>query len=192
MQLDTLRYFVELAMAGSFYGAAKNTFMSQQGLNKAITSLEEELGVKLVERSKQGVRLTTGGDIFLEHARSILGDYGQLLDELYAEESRYYPSNLAPLIFHVTYYLAQISSPFTGGMAILDSVKIAEEPFWEILEKARHSDGSELFLVDAYADSLEKLAEDNDLVFEPVAISQLGVVWRKGSPLAESRVIHRE
>ena len=65
MQIESLRYFIELARAGSFYGAAKNTFLSQQGLNKAITSLESELGVKLVERSRRGVRLTSEGEAFL-------------------------------------------------------------------------------------------------------------------------------
>ena len=59
MQIDTLRYFVELARVGSFYGASKNVFISQQGLNRAISSLESELGVKLVER--ESFMLRTNG-----------------------------------------------------------------------------------------------------------------------------------
>ena len=192
MQLDSLRYFVELATSGSFYRAAKGTYLSQQGLNKAITSLEEELGIKLIERSRRGVRLTTGGDIFLEYARSILEDYDRLLDELYAEESRSNSSDFAPLVIHVTYYLAQISGPFINGLGIRDSARVVEERFHQVLDKARGSDGSELFLVDVYAGSQDILAQAEDLVFEPLVLSQLGVVWRDGSPLAGHRVIHRE
>ncbi len=40
MNIETIRYFEEVARAESFYGAAKRLAVSQQGLNKAITSLE--------------------------------------------------------------------------------------------------------------------------------------------------------
>lgn len=51
MQVDAFRYFIELARAGSFNKAAQRSFITQQGLNKAISTLEDELGMKLVERS---------------------------------------------------------------------------------------------------------------------------------------------
>ena len=85
MQVENLRYFIELAKAGSFYGAAKNTFLSQQGLNKAITSLESELDVKLVERGRRGVRLTSEGEAFLRHARHIVSDYDLMVEDLVAQ-----------------------------------------------------------------------------------------------------------
>ena len=46
MNIETIRYFEEVARAESFYGAAKRLAVSQQGLNKAITSLERELSTK--------------------------------------------------------------------------------------------------------------------------------------------------
>ena len=61
MQIESFRYFEELARVGSFYGAAKSVYISQQGLNKAISSLESELGVKLIQRESRGVRLTSSG-----------------------------------------------------------------------------------------------------------------------------------
>ena len=82
MQVQTLRYFTELANAGSFYAASKNLFISQQGLNKSITQLESELGVKLIERSRRGVRLTRSGEIVLARAERIVSEYDQLADEL--------------------------------------------------------------------------------------------------------------
>ena len=68
MNLDTMRYFKELAEAGTFYGAAKRLFMSQQGLNKAVTALEDELDVKLIERGRRGITLTPEGQHFLAFA----------------------------------------------------------------------------------------------------------------------------
>ena len=42
MNIETIRYFEEVARAESFY-AAKRLAVSQQGLNKALTSVEREL-----------------------------------------------------------------------------------------------------------------------------------------------------
>ena len=191
MQIESLRYFVELAEAGSFYGAARRAFLSQQGLNKAITSLEAELGVTLVERYRRGVRLTNAGDIFLDYARSALAEHNAMLDELYAE-NRYSAPGAAPLVFHVTYYPAQISRPFIDSMDAVDLVRLVEEPFQQLLENALTSDGNELFLADLYAGTRGKIAAMEGLVFEPILASQFGVVWKDGSPLEGKRVIHRE
>jgi|GEM_PF-970003 len=191
MQVETLRYFVELNEAGSFYGAARKSFLSHQGLNKAITSLEDELGVKLVERTSRGVRLTTAGDIFLDYAREALSAYDRMLDEIYAE-NRYASSSGSPLVIHLTYYASQVSRPIVEGMDVMDSIRIVEEGFQQIVRKASKSDGGELFLVDVYDETERKIAERRNLIFEPVLISQFGVVWKDGSPLAGRRAIHRE
>ena len=191
MQIETLRYFVELARSKSFYAAAKHLYISQQGLNKAVTALETELGVKLVERSRRGVRLTGAGEAFLAHAETMLEEYSDLLDELYAE-NRYAATEDTSIVLHVTYYIAQISRPFINGTNSASLVRIAEAPFSQIIADATQSDGTELYCIDANADTLEMLAQQDELVFEPIVVSQFGVVWKDGSPLAGLRAIHRE
>ena len=191
MQMESLRYYVELAQAGSFYAAAKRLFISQQGLNKAIGALEQELGVKLVERSRRGIRLTGSGEVFLEHAETLLNQYSTMLDDLYAENRFAAPAD-SQVVFHLTYYPAQVSRPFVVGMNAIDLVRIVEEPFQRIVEGARKSDGSELYLLDVYEGTRQKIASFEDLIFEPVLVSQFGVVWKDGSPLAGYRAIHRE
>lgn len=190
MQIDTLRYFAELARVGSFYGAAKNVFISQQGLNKAMSSLESELGVKLIERESRGVRLTSSGEVFLEHAEKLLLEYSDMLKDLYAEHVISSPDDNR-LVIHMTYYPAQISEPFVRQMKSSDSINLVEEPFQQILESARESDGSELFLCDLYG-AHERAANLPDLVFEPVIASRSGVVWRGKPPFSTHGSIHRE
>ena len=190
MNIESLKYFVELSRAGSFYAAAKRLYISQQGLNKAIGAMESELGVKLVERGRRGVRLTNAGEIFLEHAESIQSEYFDMLGDLYAE-SRFAAPDDARLVFHLTYYPAQISRPFVDGIGAIDLVSIVEEPFSQIVEEAAVADGSELYIVDVY-DAERREPFGDDLVFEPLVASQFGVVWKDGSPLAGYRAIHRE
>ncbi len=190
MQIDTLRYFVELARVGSFYGAAKNVFISQQGLNKAISSLESELGVKLVERESRGVRLTGSGEVLLEHAKVLLAEYSDTLKDLYAHHATSSHDDMR-LIIHMTYYPSQISEPFVRQMKTLESINLVEEPFQQVIEGAQQSDGSELYLCDIYG-ATERLAKYPDLIFEPMIATRAGVVWSKESPLKVRGAIHRE
>ena len=190
MQIDALRYYIELARVGSFYRAAKNVFISQQGLNKAITSLESELGVKLVERESRGVRLTSSGEVFLEHAKTLLAEYSDTLKDLYAEHATSSADD-ARLRIHMTYYPAQASEPFVRSMKNSESISLIEEPFQQIVEGALASDGSELFLCDLYG-APERAADFPDLVFEPIVTSRAGVVWHGKLPQRFRRKIHRE
>jgi DNA-binding transcriptional LysR family regulator len=72
MELRHLRYFVRVAEALSFRAAAKTLRVSAPALSRQIRDLEEELGVRLLDRNTQIVRLTQCGRVFLPEARDIL------------------------------------------------------------------------------------------------------------------------
>lgn len=72
MDLRQLRQFVAVAEERSFRRAADRLHVSQPPLTVAVQRLESEIGVQLLERSRQGVRLTPAGEAFLEEARSTL------------------------------------------------------------------------------------------------------------------------
>lgn len=74
MELRHLRYFVALAETLNFTRAAETLYISQSTLSQQIADLEQELGVKLFERTKRKVELTDAGREILNDTRHILAE----------------------------------------------------------------------------------------------------------------------
>lgn len=72
MTLTELKYLVAVAEERHFGRAAARCFVSQPSLSAAIRNVEDELGVRLFERSKQGVLVTEIGDEVVAQARRTL------------------------------------------------------------------------------------------------------------------------
>ena len=73
-----LRIFVTLASERSFTKAAAVLGVSQPAVSQNISELEKQCGVKLFDRQRGEVVLTTAGEVFLEKATEILSKYHDL------------------------------------------------------------------------------------------------------------------
>jgi DNA-binding transcriptional LysR family regulator len=80
MELRHLRYFCAVAEWKGFNRAAKALHVSQSAISDQVLALESELGVTLLDRSRQRVSLTAVGEAFLEDARKVLADADRAMD----------------------------------------------------------------------------------------------------------------
>ena len=72
MQFEQLIYAVTIAEQRNITYAANRLYLSQSALTKSMNRLEEELGVKLFNRSASPIQLTAAGEYFITEAKKIL------------------------------------------------------------------------------------------------------------------------
>jgi DNA-binding transcriptional LysR family regulator len=91
MNLETkwLDDFVALAATRSFSQAAQKRFVTQPAFSRRIRSLEETLGLTLVNRARTPVELTEAGQLFLITARSLVEQLGEVLRHLHHLEGQH-------------------------------------------------------------------------------------------------------
>ncbi len=85
LEIRHLRYFLAVAEAGSFSRAGDRLGISQPSVSQQMRDLEAGLRVSLFQRRGKRILLTSAGLIFQEHARAILRQLENFLEELNRE-----------------------------------------------------------------------------------------------------------
>jgi DNA-binding transcriptional LysR family regulator len=67
-----------VAESGSFSRAAEDVLLTQSTVSQHIAALENELGVRLFDRTGRGAELTEGGQLFRQHVRQVLAECADL------------------------------------------------------------------------------------------------------------------
>lgn len=73
-----MEYALAVARTRSFSQAAKELFVSQPNISSSISSLEEELGFQIFQRTNQGITITQKGEDFLLYSKNIMGELDKI------------------------------------------------------------------------------------------------------------------
>ncbi|MBS9477005.1 LysR family transcriptional regulator [Ancylobacter radicis] len=92
LDLAAVTLLVELASAGSLAGAARRLHLSPMAASRLLAKLEQELGVRLVQRTTRSLSFTDDGLAFLPHAQALVEDHAAALASLHGRSGE--PSGL--------------------------------------------------------------------------------------------------
>ncbi len=100
VRLRQLHVFAEVASRRSFVRAAEALGITQPATSRTIRQLEEALGVRLLERSRRGVRLTPEGEAFRHHAGAALASVQRGISSVrgIADDTRYFRIGALPTV----------------------------------------------------------------------------------------------
>lgn len=82
MDIRQIRYFATIAEEGQITKAAKKLHMAQPPLSQQLKSLEEELGVLLLERKGRTLELTEAGEVLYKKAKQLLEQMEETVAEV--------------------------------------------------------------------------------------------------------------
>jgi DNA-binding transcriptional LysR family regulator len=82
MNFQQLKHFVVTAETGNILKASEILYISQSGLSRSISALENLVGLPLFERSAKGVKLTQFGEHFYPGAKLMLNEFKRYTEDL--------------------------------------------------------------------------------------------------------------
>lgn len=183
MTIQQCKYVLEIAKAGSFSEAAKQLFIAQSSLSVSIKSLEQELGIRIFERSGNGVHLTDEGAEFVKYAAGICES-----NDLIAE--RYSGNTLQQKLYISTQHYDFVADIFGNFLKNTDSdsyrYSIREIETYNVIREVEtaHSDIGIIAIKDGDYDIMKRYLSNKRLSFTPVLEVSPHVFFRKDHPLA--------
>ena len=80
--IKAMRLFLTVVQTGSLSGAGRQSGLSPASVSRQITALEDDLGVRLLNRTSRRLSLTEAGQVYLERAERLLQDIDELRDSV--------------------------------------------------------------------------------------------------------------
>lgn len=169
MRISSLIYFYEVAQLKSISKVSNKFHISQPALSHQLSSLEKELGVKILERSNKGVKLTDKGKILYNYSKEMIKLHNNLLDDISMESETKKEIKINILSIYGNFLVDNISNNL---VEIFDKINI------NINNKSEDNEKS--ILLHNRADLVIgcKKIEDDDLVCEHIGTNKLLLVGK--------------
>ena len=193
MNLLYLRYAVEIAACGSLNKAAEKLYIGQPNLSRTLKELETSLGVTIFERTPKGMVVTPDGEIFLQYAKSILGEV-DALEGLFKNRTGQKKKFSASV--PRASYISEAFADFSKRLVLEDEVEVfyRETNSQRAMESVQ-SEESKLGII-RYAEKYDRYykerMDEKGLSYELVAEFTHVLLMNSDSPLAEKEIITPE
>jgi DNA-binding transcriptional LysR family regulator len=158
MTYKQLQVFVSLIQENSFSGAAQQLNVTQPAISWQLKSLENELGISLMDRDTRGFTLTEAGRALYQNALTIVNQFDLLGDHMaHFQDVNTYRSRIASSSIPGEYLLPKLIQPFLAIYPdLLLKVEISNST--TVIDKVLKGEIS-LGIVDIYPKESELKAE---------------------------------
>lgn len=190
LNLQQLKYALEVASKGSMNEAAKSLFISQPSLSNAIKELEKEVKNTLFIRTNRGITVTNEGAEFLGYARQVLQQFNML-------EEKYISEKTAKQHFRIsTQHYTFAANAFVElvkefGMSEYEFT-LRETKTYEIIEDVKNlrSELGIIYLSNYNESVILKLLRERNITFSELFTAKPHVFINKRHPLSDKESIN--
>jgi len=123
---NLLPFFMAVAENGSISAAARKLAAPKSSVSRAVSSLEQALGVQLLHRTTREAQLTTAGTAFYEQARPVLAAFRELTGSLPEQEAQ--PSGTLRITAPIDMALTFLTGSFAQFLLRYPSVNLDVRP----------------------------------------------------------------
>ena len=179
MNINQIKYVLEVASSSSMRDAATRLFVSQPALSSSIKELEDELGILIFERTNKGISLTPEGREFVEYAKRAAAQY-EILEDRYlkgASEKEHFAVSTQ----HYTFAVKAFTSLIKKTDPETYTFQIRETKTKNVLEDVRtmKSEVGVISFSNKNEPVIKKLFKEYDLEFTPLMRRETyAYVWK--------------
>lgn len=181
MEDHRLKSFCLVVEMKSFSKAAAAKFMTQSAMSHLIKNLEDELGVKLLNRHGKAVTPTPAGRLFYDHAKKILEQYKTMGDAIYASVNTIKgPLHIGATTIAASCLLPQVFFNFSRkypevqiDLSVVNTEKLIKD---------LHAAGIELGIG-------EGNIKDSSVSWEEIGEDEIVIIASEDNPLTRKRVL---
>lgn len=191
MNIQHLKYAVEIAKYGSISKASEALYVAQPNLSRAIKELERDLGIVIFDRSAKGIILTPDGELLVQQAKSVLRHIDEIEDMFHENKSGKSVFSISvPRASYISRAFAEFSKSLgdetqcevyykeTNALRTINNIVHADYKLGIIRYGARY---------DKY---FKEMLEQKSMDYELIAEFSYVLLMSKDSPLAELDVPH--
>jgi DNA-binding transcriptional LysR family regulator len=191
MTIQQCAYVLEIHRTGSFSEAARKLFVAQSSLSNSVKSLEDELGIKIFERSKSGAVLTVDGAEFVRYAAEIVAKNEFITD-------RYKNPKSESHLFVSTQHYDFIADAFCSLIAENNdekySLSLQEKETYDVIRDVEiaYSDIGIIGIEDKNFDIMNRYLQNKEISFFPIFKVSPHVFLRNNHPLSDKSSLFSE
>ena len=183
MTIQQCIYILEIHNTGSFSEAARKLFVAQSSLSTSVKCLEDELGIKIFERSKNGAVLTIEGAEFVRYASEIVSKNDFIIN-------RYKKPQLGSHLSVSTQHYDFIADAFcrlvTENEDTEYSLSLQEKETYDVIHDVEiaYSDIGIIAVEDQNFDIMNRYLQNKEISFSPIFKVSPHVFLRREHPLS--------